>query len=167
MDIREYRRKRNLTQPQLAEELKKVVEGIDAPLISKMEKGLCEPPLVIRAYLDAKEKELDRIQIELTPVQGNILSEIMLASKDAPCSRKWLAIASGMTDRTVRREIEQMRKRGIRICSDSKSYGYWLAKSETEYKDFRKEIYGRAMTLLQTVSAMDNYTEGQVSLGDR
>lgn len=54
MTIREYREKKKLTQPQLAMELKDVVEGIDAPLISKMEKGLCEPTDAVRAHINSE-----------------------------------------------------------------------------------------------------------------
>ena len=56
MNLREYRLYKNLTQAQLADELKEVTEGIDAPLISKIEKGICEPPDAVRAYINRPEK---------------------------------------------------------------------------------------------------------------
>lgn len=55
MTLREYREKRDITQAQLAAELKDIAEGIDAPLISKMEKGLCEPTDAIRAHINSEE----------------------------------------------------------------------------------------------------------------
>lgn len=54
MTIREYREKKDLTQTQLAMELRDVIEGIDAPLISKMEKGLCEPTDAVRAHINSE-----------------------------------------------------------------------------------------------------------------
>ena len=58
MTIKEYRVKRDLTQPELARELQKVVPGIDAPLISKMEKGLCEPPAKLSSYISTPNEKM-------------------------------------------------------------------------------------------------------------
>lgn len=57
MNLREYRESKGLTQSQLAEELKGVVDGIDAPLISKMEKGLCDPPVEIMLHINFSDKK--------------------------------------------------------------------------------------------------------------
>lgn len=51
MNLKAYREANNLTQAQLATELKGVMEGIDVPLISKIEKGLCEPPAKVVSYI--------------------------------------------------------------------------------------------------------------------
>ena len=51
MNLKAYRESKNLTQAQLAAELKGVAEGIDVPLISKIEKGLCEPPQAVVSYI--------------------------------------------------------------------------------------------------------------------
>lgn len=58
MNIRDYRTLKNLTQPQLAKELQEVAEGIDAPLISKMEKGLCDPPEEVIRYINRDDENL-------------------------------------------------------------------------------------------------------------
>lgn len=51
MNLKAYRESKNLTQAQLAAELKGVAEGLDVPLISKIEKGLCEPPQAVVSYI--------------------------------------------------------------------------------------------------------------------
>ena len=52
MNLKEYRTSKGMTQAQLADELKKVVEGIDVPLISKIEKGLCDPPVSVVIHIN-------------------------------------------------------------------------------------------------------------------
>jgi len=62
MTIAEYRRTKGLTQPQLAEELKAVAEGIDAPLISKMEKGICEPTEAVKSYINTPSEKMTQTE---------------------------------------------------------------------------------------------------------
>jgi hypothetical protein len=72
--------------------------------------------------------------------------------------------ATGMPDRRVRKEIELLRKDGYRICSNSARPGYWLAKTEAEYKDFRRNYGSRLWEGIRTLRAMDNAAEGQMEL---
>lgn len=69
-------------------------------------------------------------------------------------SRSEAATIAG-SDRTARNIIESLRKRGYRICSESGRSGYWIAKSDAEYKRFKKEYVSRAVNIFQTVRAMD------------
>ena len=49
--------------------------------------------------------------------------------------------------RIVRKLIEHMHERGTRICADfsSKSGGYWIARNDREWRDYRvsREIHAR------------------------
>jgi len=52
--IKEYRQVTGCTQAELALRLKDVSKGIDVPLISKMEKGLCSPTPEIRKWINGE-----------------------------------------------------------------------------------------------------------------
>ena len=162
MDIRTYRKSRGLTQPQLAQELKVICEGTDAPLISKMEKGLCLPPEEIQLYLEAQEENEKQVKQDLSPAQTLIYDRLLSCRGSRPVGRQELSLLTGMPDRAVRRELETMRRMGLRICSMTE--GYWLTSSETEYKVYRARELKRAKSILATVSAMDKHIEGQVGL---
>lgn len=164
MDIKKYRELKGLTQPQLAKELQEVCAGIDAPLISKIEKGLCLPSAEVQAYIDAKAQSVETQIADLTPTQTDILFRVMTATREYPVDRHELGLLCGKSDRMVRKDIQVMRDMGIRICSNSNGYGYWLAKGETDYKMFRAEMMSRAMAHLKTVSMMDKNCEGQIRL---
>lgn len=98
-----------------------------------------------------------------TQAQLNIYTACAIATKENPATRKRLMEATGFTDRMVRKEIEHLRDNGVRICS-SESGGYWLAKSESEYKEFRKNYASRFYRGLRTLAKMDGSTEGQIEL---
>lgn len=159
MTIREYRTKHNITQSQLARELAPMFRGIDASLISKFENGVCSPPPEVQAYIDREE---EYPPIPLTETQARIYS--ILKSSEAPVTRATLCFFCQQDDRTCRLDIADMRKKGIRICSSSRSKGYWLARSEEDYKTLRAEYLSRISDMASIVKAMDNYTEGQVRI---
>jgi biotin operon repressor len=91
-----------------------------------------------------------------------LLAELTKATKDNPLYRFDFAEKVNMTERQVRKDIEELRNKGYRICSDSSGHGYWLAKSEKEYIRFRAEYISRAVKIFETVSKMDMTTEGQI-----
>jgi len=100
----------------------------------------------------------------VSQAQFNIYKLCAAATKENPATRERLTVATGMPDRMVRKEIERMRKNGIRICSRNSNAGYWLCQSEAEYKDFRRSYASRLYEGLKTLSAMDRATEGQIEL---
>lgn len=100
----------------------------------------------------------------VSQAQLNIYKLCEAATKENPATRERLTVATGMPDRMVRKEIERMRKNGIRICSRNSNAGYWLCQSEAEYKDFRRSYASRLYEGLKTLSAMDRATEGQIEL---
>ena len=159
MTLKEYRQARGLTQPQMAQELEAICEGIDAPLISKMEKGVCQPSEVVQAWLDAQDKKDESVASEFSEVQVLIYDKLLFFRS---VTRQELSMFTGLPDRQVRKAIEGMRRCGLRIISDKS--GYRLMTSEADYKNFRARELKRAKSILYTISAMDKYTEGQVGI---
>lgn len=94
----------------------------------------------------------------------NIKCLIKMGTRDKPVTREHLKVATGMTDRQNRAIIEDLRKDGMRICSTAQKGGYWIARTEKEYKAFRTEYLSGAYKRLETVKKMDNITEGQVEM---
>ena len=103
-------------------------------------------------------------QLEYTTAKNNIKYLVEMGTRDKPVTREHLEVATGMTDRTNRAIIEDLRKEGVRICSTAQKGGYWIARTEKEYKAFRKEYLSGAYKRLETVKKMDNITEGQVEM---
>lgn len=93
-----------------------------------------------------------------------VLARIVARSRDNPISRADLAQETTLSDREVRRIIERLRNDGIRIAGTSRDKGYYLARTEKDYKDFRRDYLAKAFTMYRTVMAMDEATEGQVEL---
>lgn len=164
MTLSEYRKLKGLTQPKLAEELAEITPGIDAPLVSKMERGICQPSIEIQEYLDAQEAIIGQDVIELNPTEADIFMALLPCSYENRLTRQELVIKTGLSDRMVRRTIENMRLKGIRVCSDSDYAGYYIASDQSEYMMFRGTLIARLKSLAKTVRAMDSYTKGQISL---
>ncbi len=99
----------------------------------------------------------------MTALQMRILELCAKASKEQPVTRQQLRMATGMGDRTIRREIEALRRRGCKILSTSHTSGYWLSDCEVEYRAFRTEYKARAMRMLTLLYDMDTI-EGQIEL---
>lgn len=96
-----------------------------------------------------------------TQAQLNIYKACRDATKEHPATREHLHSVTGMPDRQVRREIEILRKEGIRICS---STGYWIAKTDEEYRDFAKNYGAHAFEIIRTLKRMDEATPGQIGI---
>jgi len=61
---------------------------------------------------------------------------------------------TGQDGRTIRRQIEIERRRGIPICADCKS-GYFLPDGENEKIRCVQSMRGRAREILRTASAIE------------
>ena len=164
MTIGEYRKLKGMTQPELAKELQDIAPGIDAPLISKMEKGLCEPNDAVKLYIETQEANQRDMEFNLSQLQMDILEALANADSGRRVTRHELVILTGKSDRLCRREIENLRCQGLRICSDSKAPGYWIAKSESEYRRARGQYIARIKSCAHTLKAMDSFVEGQIRI---
>lgn len=161
MTLKEYRVLKGMTQRELAFELGAKFRGVDAPLISKIEQGVVEPPISLQVYIDTEAAKIGAKAYEPTPSQ-----QIILAILDTGCviTREHLMRATGNSDRECRRDISELRQAGYRICSSPGRSGYWVSKDEADYRMLRNMYIQKISTMASIVKAMDDFTEGQVSM---
>jgi len=101
---------------------------------------------------------------KLTPTEELVLKRIKKANASNPVTRAELCRITGIRDNMVREIIGTLRDNGYRIVGSASTKGYYLARSEKQYKAFREEYLKKGLTFLNRIKAMDGYTEGQVSL---
>lgn len=96
--------------------------------------------------------------------QSPVLHVLRHGQKHA-LSRNALTELTGLDDRTVRREIETLRTKGIPICSNSQNKGYFLAETPEEVKHYVAETRHRAMKLLNLANkvAIGFFNRDQIS----
>ena len=150
MDLKTYRQQKNLKQSELAEELQTVCPGIDAFLISKIENGWCKPNDAVQHYIDGYKTpsvpcEEDLYGRNLTSLHDTLYRLIADASSSKPVSRGYLARRLKVTDRTLRRMIQDLRMAGCWICNTNKTGGYWLCENEAEKKALMDSYYSREL----------------------
>lgn len=83
-----------------------------------------------------------------------------LISKHKRTSMRELGFIFGLNSREVRKVIEQMRRRGVRIGSDYR--GYYLCNSEKEFQEFLKSYTSQAMSILSIAKAMRENNNEQI-----
>ena len=74
-------------------------------------------------------------------------------NQDQYISREQLVKLSGLCDRTVRKEIENLRLLGIVVCSHSEGLGYKLAATEKEHNQTRRLYESRIESELEVLKA--------------
>lgn len=178
--IKLFRDVYSYTQAELAEEMKPEFPWVDKALISKIESGKCDPTEEMIEWCCNRANELsaepERLDWEiyqedgfvsvgpyLEPLEQTILEYLENTDIDHRLTRSHLWSLFG-SDRMNRRAIENLRSYGYRIGSGLGAEGYWLIKSEEEYKRFIKEYSSRAYKVLKNKAAMDRYTEGQIRI---
>ena len=85
-----------------------------------------------------------------------LLDLIKQASKSKPITRQQIAFRLGISDRIARKRIEALRETGERICSGpATKRGYYYAKTEEEYQEFRKRYILSALRIMHIIEQMD------------
>lgn len=171
MNLKEYRLNKGLTQKELAEELN--LPGVDAPLISKVEKGICSlNETAEKALANPFEMGIDAETINVSssikkllnqPIYRIILTEIKKGTKSHPTTREVLVARTKLTDREVRRAIQELRMNGMRIASSSSVRGYWMC-SDQEFKEIKEELLCKSKSLYYMAMAMQKGCEDQLEL---
>ena len=100
----------------------------------------------------------------LTPTEELVLKLIKQGTANHPITRRELCFRANLKDSFVREIIGKLRDKGYRVVGSATTKGYYIARSEKQYKEFREEYYRKAMTYLKRISAMDGQTEGQVAM---
>ena len=89
----------------------------------------------------------------------SILEIITEHDKANPISRRELTDLFGMTDRNVRKNIEELRKKGHRICATSCDKGYYLAQTDEQFRRFLADYTSKAWSIIRTARAMEKGVE--------
>ena len=93
-----------------------------------------------------------------------IYKAIQTADINHPIKRSELMELTGLSDRMVRANVENLRGSGVRICSTPHDSGYWLSGSSEEYINFRKCYLSPEHKKYKTVAAMDRNLPGQIGI---
>lgn len=168
MTVRMYKEFKGITLEALTDELRTIEPRLDMPLVSRMVNGIVAPNEDVQQYIDLYTEGVANENISVQESLDDsfleqLLREIRVCSRMIPASRAMLCGYLGKPDRTIRKGIEELRRRGYRIISDSGHYGYWLDENGGGYDHMRAEMRKKALSILQTIRAMDGKElEGQL-----
>lgn len=84
-----------------------------------------------------------------------VYEEILKGSKAHPIKRENICLVLNKSDRQVRKQIEELRAKGERICYSPTKSGYYIAASDEEYFEFRQRYISYALRQLYLVNKMD------------
>jgi len=93
--------------------------------------------------------------------QSGFIADLLSRGAENGVTLRHLKDMTGQDGRTVRRQIEAERRRGVPICADCKN-GYYLPDGEDERARCVRSMRGRAKEILLTAAAIEkgeNYTE--------
>lgn len=88
------------------------------------------------------------------------------ATQDRPVCRYQYQLKTGKPERQFRKEVEALRKQGVRVVTSHEKKGYWIAKTDEEYIAFRNQQMSRVVSMLETLKAMDRNILGQEVMRD-
>ena len=180
--IRLYRERQGLTQKDFVDEVRGICPELTVPLLSYIERSVVPAPEGIQDYITGQfingkiapqTEENDEagqfiVEDDFTRISGDFEIRVYVALKNLKegerLTRSDLVMLLRIPDRKAREVVERLRSKGIRICSGMGEPGYFLAKSDEEYRAFEREYLSRAFTALKTASAMRNSKADQVRL---
>lgn len=96
---------------------------------------------------------------ELTTKELVLLKMLDKATREEPVTRQVLRQTFG-NDRKCRDMITNIRNNGYRVVTNFSTGGYWIAKTEKEYQDFRPKYISYSDKIQFTTDRMDE--NGQV-----
>ena len=96
---------------------------------------------------------------ELTAKELVLVEMLQKATREHPVTRQVLRQSFG-TDRKCRDMITNIRNNGYRVVTNFSTGGYWIAKTEKEYQDFRPKYISYSDKIQFTTDRMDE--NGQV-----
>ena len=84
---------------------------------------------------------------------------------DKRISKETLMILTGYNERVIRQAIEDARRNGVRIVSNSTKKGYYKAETDEEWLSFLNEHKRRALAELSLYnSGLKHLNDSQISL---
>ena len=75
--------------------------------------------------------------------------------KENSIKRSELCALSGLSDRNMRKEIENLQMQGYRIVNMSDSVGYYVAKNDTEFNAYMRQERSRIFKELKKLYKME------------
>ena len=165
--LQQLRLAKGLTQPDVSKILKEVDSRIDVGMVSRFEKGVCLPtPAVTEALAKILSCSVSDIfckeDVEnITTLGGELqqpkavcgfVAEVLRyipEGKENAVSKEFLAEMAEISDRTVRRAIEQARLAGYLICSDTDSKGYYISNDVDDIERQFRQDKNRANKIMQ------------------
>ena len=163
--LQERRLALGLSQPEVSAKLKEIDPRMDVGMVSRFERGACLPTLPV---LEALETVLQASRAEL--FDGGELGAVLEidsteASSAAPMtaalaavipfgranaiSRDALAARLGLSDRQMRKAVEDARNEGLIILCECNGRGYYQSDDMDEIQHQYKQDTNRAMAILK------------------
>ena len=161
MTIKERREQLGMQQKELLALLREDDPRIDIGTLSRMEHGFVLPTseellASLEKHLQADRSELfnnlEVFAIENTKSHREANTDVVAGAlkygKQNAIKREELCEILGVSDRQMRKMIEDAKRDGLVVCSDQDGNGYFLADTKDEYRRQYWQTYNRAMSLL-------------------
>ena len=163
--LQERRLSLGLSQPDVSAKLKEIDPRMDVGMVSRFERGACLPTLPV---LEALETILQASRTELfgedelgampeseavggasaSPMTVTLANVIPYGRRNA-ISRDALAIKLGMSDRQMRKAVEDARNEGLIILCECNGRGYYQSDDLNEIHCQYMQDTNRAMAILK------------------
>lgn len=169
--IKDRRVALGMTQPQLAEILKKTDQRYDVAMVSRLECGVCLPPRNIQYALEtalqvplAELYDVDELLdmrctdecIAAVEPSAEVVTLLHFLNYDKAngISRVELQVLMRQSDRQVRKIIEEARRDGFIICNEQDGSGYYLSDDPDEWEAQYRQDTSRALSILARRKAL-------------
>ena len=163
--LQERRVSLGLSQPDVSAKLKEIDPRMDVGMVSRFERGVCLPTLPVLNGLETilqasraelfDEAELGVIHeieavcsVSVSPMAERLANAIPFGRRNA-ISREALAAKLGMSDRQMRKAIEEARNEGIIILCECNGRGYYQSGDLNEIHTQYIQDTNRAMAILK------------------
>ena len=165
--VKARREELGMKQADLLAILRKTDPRMDIGTLSRIENGYVLPASeeILRAFERGLQAARDDLfdGITVFAVEGtkapraaitDYVASLLDYGKENAISRKDLAHIIGVSDRQMRKMVEEARRDGLVVCCDQDSKGYYLADTPEEYRRQYWQTYNRAMSLLVQLKGM-------------
>ena len=163
--LQERRLELGLSQPEVSAKLKEIDPRMDVGMVSRFERGACLPTLPILEQLEAvlqasrtelyPEDELGAVPNteaaegqESSPMTVALAAVIPFGRANA-IPREALAAKLGLSDRQMRKAVEDARNDGLIILCECNGRGYYQSDDLNEIQYQYKQDTNRAMAILK------------------
>lgn len=163
--LQERRLSLGLSQPDVSAKLKEIDPRMDVGMVSRFERGACLPTLpvleALETILQASRTELfDADELGAVPESEAAqaasaspmtvtLASLIPYGRRAAISREALAAKLGMSDRQMRKAVEEARNEGLIIICECNGRGYYQSSDLNEIHVQYIQDTNRAMAILK------------------